>query len=270
LLGCSCLFTFKQSFSITTIGEIIVTQIFTFSALRASFAIGVMAMGVSVPAQAIVYDFVMTGGAQPPLSFASEYFNVEVSENTSTAANDVLFKLTNHLPAPTPEYNKSTLWRTWFDFGSHTDLFLNDTISFDAALSSNANFVSKTPTDAHPFLQGTMPSPEYKFEASGTCPDLDCGVNNGDWAVYTATLDTGKSFTDVVSAVNQGITSTSGLRVGIFTFYRLGGPSPGVASVHDDAAHIIRGVVPVPEAETWAMLLAGLGLTGFMVRRRRI
>jgi hypothetical protein len=25
----------------------------------------------------------------------------------------------------------------------------------------------------------------------------------------------------------------------------------------------------VPEAETWAMLLAGLGMTGWMVRRKR-
>ncbi len=29
-------------------------------------------------------------------------------------------------------------------------------------------------------------------------------------------------------------------------------------------------VAAVPEAETWAMLLAGLGLVGFAVRRRRI
>jgi MYXO-CTERM domain-containing protein len=28
-------------------------------------------------------------------------------------------------------------------------------------------------------------------------------------------------------------------------------------------------VTPVPEADTWAMLLAGLGLVGFAARRRR-
>jgi len=30
------------------------------------------------------------------------------------------------------------------------------------------------------------------------------------------------------------------------------------------------GVVPIPEAETYAMMLAGLGLIGFVVRRRRV
>ena len=28
-------------------------------------------------------------------------------------------------------------------------------------------------------------------------------------------------------------------------------------------------VSPVPEAQTWAMLVAGLGLLGFMARRRK-
>ena len=27
---------------------------------------------------------------------------------------------------------------------------------------------------------------------------------------------------------------------------------------------------PVPEPETWALMLAGLGLTGFAVRRKRV
>jgi 5'-nucleotidase / UDP-sugar diphosphatase len=30
------------------------------------------------------------------------------------------------------------------------------------------------------------------------------------------------------------------------------------------------GIAPVPEADTWAMLLVGLGLVGFAVRRRRV
>jgi len=31
---------------------------------------------------------------------------------------------------------------------------------------------------------------------------------------------------------------------------------------------VTNSIVAVPEAETWAMMLAGLGLVGFMARRR--
>lgn len=37
-----------------------------------------------------------------------------------------------------------------------------------------------------------------------------------------------------------------------------------------DDGHFIGSLTPVPEPETWAMLLAGLGLVGYAVRRRRV
>jgi hypothetical protein len=37
-----------------------------------------------------------------------------------------------------------------------------------------------------------------------------------------------------------------------------------------DDGHHVSSAVPVPEPETWAMLLAGLGLVGFAVRGRRV
>jgi len=69
-----------------------------FSTLNASLAVGVMALGLSVPAQAVVYDFKMTGGASSSLAWVSSHLFVEVTEDLTTSANDVLFKFTNEIP----------------------------------------------------------------------------------------------------------------------------------------------------------------------------
>lgn len=42
----------------------------------------------------------------------------------------------------------------------------------------------------------------------------------------------------------------------------------GAASILKDGVSLSAVTTPVPEAETYAMMLAGLGLVGFMVRRR--
>lgn len=44
----------------------------------------------------------------------------------------------------------------------------------------------------------------------------------------------------------------------------------GAASITKDFVRISAITTPVPEAETYAMMLAGLGLVGFMARRTRI
>jgi hypothetical protein len=44
----------------------------------------------------------------------------------------------------------------------------------------------------------------------------------------------------------------------------------GAASITKDFVRISAVTTPVPEAETYAMMLAGLGLIGFMARRTRI
>jgi len=46
------------------------------------------------------------------------------------------------------------------------------------------------------------------------------------------------------------------------------GPSGGTADIWKNAIGVNVVTSPVPEAETYAMILAGLGLVGFMVRRR--
>ena len=50
-------------------------------------------------------------------------------------------------------------------------------------------------------------------------------------------------------------------------YYAVFGVSPGFAAYSISSAAV---AVPVPEPETYAMLLAGLGVVGFVARRRRI
>jgi len=42
----------------------------------------------------------------------------------------------------------------------------------------------------------------------------------------------------------------------------------GASEVWKNAAGVNVVTTPIPEAETYAMMLAGLGLVGFMVRRK--
>lgn len=75
------------------------------------------------------------------------------------------------------------------------------------------------------------------------------GVNPGEWLNIRFA---GESFSNVVAGLNSG-----DLRVGIHVQgFATGGSESFVTT-------------PVPEPETYAMLLAGLGLMGFVARRRR-
>jgi hypothetical protein len=93
--------------------------------------------------------------------------------------------------------------------------------------------------------------------------DLTSTPATGNWYKVRYTTATGSpSWTDLVSQTNSGDsgsvaipTGTTGLE---FTLHR-GAGTPSVAF----------DVSPVPEPGEWAMMLAGFGLIGFMVKRRR-
>ncbi len=60
---------------------------------------------------------------------------------------------------------------------------------------------------------------------------------------------------------------TANATTGSFTFNAFGGGNSRVAL--DDVRVAVTDVTPVPEPETYAMMLAGLGAIGFMSRRRK-
>lgn len=246
------------------------TQLSTFSMLRASLAIGAMAMGVSAPAQAIVYDFKFSGGGSSDLAWASSYLFVEVTENSATAANDVLFKFTHEIPQLNASQPPSVS-RLYFDTGTYTSLFSGMSVFETSGL---VNLVSTSPS-SHPYLPANF-TPDNQFGLSSTYPldNSTYGINMGEYAVLSTTLNSGMTFANVIEAMDVGInanasTAASGLRVGVFTFFLGTQGSEPLGTQHGDAAFVTKSVVPVPEAETWAMMFAGLGLVGFMVSRRK-
>jgi hypothetical protein len=83
--------------------------------------------------------------------------------------------------------------------------------------------------------------------ADSSQPTQPMGVNPGEWLNIAFTTDA-----DLVAGLNSGA-----LRVGIHTQgYQAGGSESLVVS-------------PIPEPETYAMLVAGLALLGFQARRRK-
>ena len=240
------------------------TQPFRFSTLRAALALGVLALGAAAPAQAIVYDFKMYRGASSDLAWTGSHLFVDVAEDSTTAANDVTFTFTNQLPTltPLPGFDQPSVVAFWFDTGAHSSLFSSISVT---ATSGLVNLVPRTPT-THPYLPANF-TPDYKFGLSTQYPLSKgiYGVGPGESATMTATLGAGMSFSDVVGALSEGTnaaTATAGLRIGLLAYWLKG-------TGRDDAGYINNSIVAVPEAETWAMMLAGLGLMGFMVHRRK-
>lgn len=84
------------------------------------------------------------------------------------------------------------------------------------------------------------------------------GVSQGEWVAITFNLLEGKTYADTLAALDGG----SDLRIGVHVqSYVI-----GTASYSES---FINNPVPVPEAETYAMMLAGLGLVGWAARRRK-
>lgn len=206
----------------------------------------------------------MYRGASSDLAWTGSHLFVDVTEDTTSAANDVLFKFTNELPTltPLPGYGQPTVSYFWFDTGAYSSLFSSMSVT---ATSGVVNLVPRTPT-SHSYLPANF-APDYKFGLSTQYPLSSAiyGVGPGESAVMTGMLGAGESFADVVNALSEGAnaaTATTGLRIGLLAYWLKG-------TGRDDAGYIQNSIVAVPEAETWAMMLAGLGLIGFMAHRRK-
>ncbi|WP_251140815.1 FxDxF family PEP-CTERM protein [Rhodoferax sp. U11-2br] len=83
------------------------------------------------------------------------------------------------------------------------------------------------------------------------------GANNTLGNAYT--LLAGESYVLTVTGVTKAL--TSGVNGSLSITVRSG----GVSILPDQS---LPAITPVPEPETWAMLLAGLGFVGFVARRR--
>lgn len=244
--------------------------ILSFPTLRAAIAATALVVGFSAPARAVEYGFTFMSGAQnlAALKDAGNHIFLDVTPNLATPANDVLFTLISEIPQPA-----SLLMKYWFDTGSHTDLFTGISV-YDQ--SPGGGMIAITPSAADPNTHPYLPTltADYMFGLSNTFPyNLEpYAISPGEYVTVSATLGAGKTFADVLGAMNEGMTNgtrTTGLRIGTIAIHLLGQRIDPNVTLMDDAGFATNSIVPVPEADTWALMLAGLGLIGFVVSRRK-
>ncbi len=97
------------------------------------------------------------------------------------------------------------------------------------------------------------------FSADSNPPASPNGVTSGEWLTITFTLQSMQTYDSVINALslpNGG--GVGDLRVGLHVQSFANGGSES----------FVNSPTPVPEVDTYAMLLAGLGLVGFAVRRK--
>lgn len=135
-------------------------------------------------------------------------------------------------------------------FGSFTDYF-----TFDIAPDSH--WVSSTAV-ANNLGGGTV-----------------LNISGGQYSLWSMGADAGVGGSDDVQlGGNWSFDGTSGnttnsvlLAPGSY-FYKVTGVGDGSYS-HGGMYTLTSTIMPVPETETWAMMLAGLGMLGFLAARRR-
>ncbi|HOY70628.1 MAG TPA: PEP-CTERM sorting domain-containing protein [Methylotenera sp.] len=132
--------------------------------------------------------------------------------------------------------------------------YLNGTLSFDALNSNNRL------SDYNGFGTVTISSgaQSVSFDLS---PSASNPPNNGLWTSYSAVLSQavwGSNLASVLSNVTSLTLSTENFVSSSFPDEQVGIDNISVTSVSN-----------VPEPETYAMLLAGLGLIGFSARRKK-
>jgi hypothetical protein len=170
-----------------------------------------------------------------------------------------------------PAYTASTSGNVAGDPTNYADLAiikLSTAVSADVPVYSlfTGNLQSKDPTFVSYASGGTSSSSgtstatqQSQLSAGNGASFASAGGGVGPQAPANGKSTNGTSTADASGPTGQ-----------IYYYYvPIGSNSPPLTG--DDSGGLVGGisVTPVPEPETFAMLLAGLGLMGFMARRRR-
>lgn len=176
--------------------------------------------------------------------------NLKVEVIELTNPNQVRFQFTNN--------STSSLTDVYFDDGSLLGISSITDSGTGVSFSQGA-----TPKDLPGGNDKKYVNPTFNvttgFSADSDAPVAPNGVTNGEWLAIDFNLINGKTYSNVLSALalpNNG--GTGDLRIGVHV--------QGFANGGSES--FINNVSPVPEADAWAMMVAGLGLVGFMARRR--
>ena len=192
-------------------------------------------------AQAYSFDRFLSGGGgggdpqkQRLARQAGTFICLAVSPGPE--ANTVRFIIVSKIPQSRARINTVA-----FDVGRHAGLFS----SIAVTMASPGVKGNVAPPQVHPFLRGM--TPEFWVDVLHKGHMKPDGLSPGRLIAISATLGAGKTITDVLSALNEGLnptTGANGLRVGVIVLYLLGGPPPGVATIQDDGGFVTAAPTP--------------------------
>ena len=202
-------------------------------------------LSVAGYAHAQVYDFstFLSGGGggldpakQRTARGAGAYICVDISERRTPTGSSAQFMIRSLIPQP-----KSRIGAIVFDTGRHSDLFSNVSVLMQ---SSNVGKPKMVPPQPHPFLPGFTPDYFIGVPHSSIDRPSSTGFKPGSFVVVSASLASGKTFADVIGALNEGFnpaTATTGLRVGVIALYLNGGPPQVSRPSMDDGGFAMTG-----------------------------
>lgn len=205
----------------------------------------VLFLSVAGYAHAQVYDFstFLSGGGggldpakQRTARGAGAYICVSISQGRTPTGSSAQFMIRSLIPQP-----KSRIGAIVFDTGRHSDLFSNVSVLTQSSNVGKPKIISPQP---HPFLPRF--TPDYWIEVPHSSIDRpsSTGFKPGSFVVVSASLASGKTLADVISALDEGLnpaTAATGLRVGVIAIYLNGGPPRGVATINDDGGFVMTG-----------------------------
>lgn len=219
-------------------------------------ALGLVTLLVSAQASAVVYD---TNLAGDNVTYHFNQADLGLFGTASIVAGNLVFTPTQ-FEASTNGVNNSSTSAVWTmnitviaNPGYQLSGF-NLTENGEYSLTSGASaFVTGTFTATN--IEGTsLPAEVATF--SSTNP---IAVGSSSWQAQAGVApSTGWG--------TNGIVSYTSLTLSNQLFTASGG---GTADIWKNLVTVNTVTSPVPEAQTYAMMLAGLGLVGFMVRRKR-
>lgn len=180
---------------------------------------------------------------------------IDLGYSSKEQANQVAFKFTNA--------SSSSLTDVYFDDGTLLGIAKitdsGSTVAF-TQFADPKNLPGAT--NLNPDFQTTVGFSLDSNAQGGGVPAN--GVSAGEWLTVTFNLQSGQAYASVLNALtlpNSG--GTGDLRIGLHVQSFSSGSSESFVNTPNGVAS------PVPEAQTTAMMLAGLGLVGFMAARRR-
>lgn len=136
-------------------------------------------------------------------------------------------------------------------------------VVFDSSKTSGNRILKVTLEDGTVLIDGGVVVNATRKVSIAT---IDFLANGGDGYPYAAA---GVVFDNATSAINYQEALYNYIVNGLSG--QITATAYGAATPFDSAGRLVdHAITPVPEAETWAMLLAGLGLMGFAVRRRQM